>query len=103
MLKEKAGVIAGTIWNALNETEGMTAKQLKKATKLVDKDLFLGLGWLLREDKVSVEEVEGEHIIIMLSTHFFLFRHLRIFAHQKDKIIRIQNEEYTQLLHYCSY
>ena len=43
MLKEKAGVIAGTIWNALNETEGMTAKQLKKATKLVDKDLFLGL------------------------------------------------------------
>ena len=50
MLKEKAGVIAGTIWNALNETEGMTAKQLKKATKLVDKDLFLGLGWLLRED-----------------------------------------------------
>ena len=36
----------GTIWNALNETEGMTAKQLKKATKLVDKDLFLGLGWL---------------------------------------------------------
>ena len=40
MLKEKAGVIAGTIWNALNETEGMTAKQLKKATKLVDKDLL---------------------------------------------------------------
>ena len=37
MLKEKAGVIAGTIWNALNEIEGMTAKQLKKATKLVDK------------------------------------------------------------------
>ena len=122
MLKEKAGVIAGTIWNALNETEGMTAKQLKKATKLVDKDLFLGLGWLLREDKVSVEEVEGElfikliyasnhlsnkkmrwYIVIMLSTHFFIFRHLRIFAHQKDKIIRIQHEEYTQLLHYCSY
>ena len=30
------------------------------------------------------------YIIIMLSTHFFLFRHLRIFAHQKDKIIRIR-------------
>ena len=28
MLKEKAGVIAGTIWNALNETEGMTVKHL---------------------------------------------------------------------------
>ena len=66
MLKEKAGVIAGTIWNALNETEGMTAKLLKKATKLVDKDLFLGLGWLLREDKVSVEEVEGELFIKLI-------------------------------------
>ena len=66
MLKEKAGVIAGTICNALNETEGMTAKQLKKATKLVDKDLFLGLGWLLREDKVSVEEVEGELFIKLI-------------------------------------
>ena len=66
MLKEKAGVIAGTIWNALNETEGMIAKQLKKATKLVDKDLFLGLGWLLREDKVSVEEVEGELFIKLI-------------------------------------
>ena len=44
MLKEKAGVIAGNIWNALNETEGMTAKKLKKATKLFDKDFFLGLG-----------------------------------------------------------
>ena len=66
MLKEKAGVIAGNIWNALYETEGMTAKQLKKATKLVDKDLFLGLGWLLREDKVSVEEVEGELFIKLI-------------------------------------
>lgn len=43
------------------------------------------------------------YMIIMLSTHFFLFRHLRIFALKKDKIIRIQNEEYSQLLHYCSY
>lgn len=60
MLKEKAGEIAGKIWNALNETEGLTAKQIKKATKLVDKDLFLGLGWLLREDKISTQEVEGE-------------------------------------------
>ena len=36
MLKEKAGETAGKIWSALNETEGLTAKQIKKATKLVD-------------------------------------------------------------------
>ena len=50
MLKEKAGNVAGQIWTAL----------IKKATKLIDKDFFLGLGWLLREDKVSTSEVEGE-------------------------------------------
>ena len=66
MLKEKAGETAGKIWSALNETDGLTAKQIKKATKLVDKDLFLGLGWLLREDKVSVEEVEGEFFIKLI-------------------------------------
>ena len=40
-------------------------------------------------------------MIIMLSTHFLYSTHLRIFAHQKDKIIRIQNEEYTKFLHHC--
>jgi len=63
MLKEKAGETAGKIWSALNETDGLTTKQLKKAAKLVDKDLYLGLGWLLREDKISTEEVEGDLFI----------------------------------------
>ena len=61
MLKEKAGAMAGQIWEALNGTEGLTQKQIKKVSKMkADKDFFLGLGWLLREDKVSVSEVEGE-------------------------------------------
>ena len=61
MLTEKAGVIAGQIWQALNENGKMTQKELKKAVKLkADKDLFLGLGWLLREDKVETSESEGE-------------------------------------------
>ncbi|MDR0895975.1 MAG: winged helix-turn-helix domain-containing protein [Prevotellaceae bacterium] len=63
MFKEKAGETAGKIWNALNGTTGLTSKQLKKATKLVDKELYLGLGWLLREDKISAEEVEGDLLI----------------------------------------
>ena len=88
MLKEKAGALAGQIWEALNGTEGLTQKQIKKATKLkADKDFFLGLGWLLREDKVVTSEVEGEIFVkeedfklikkcvgtsfCMLSTHFF--------------------------------
>ena len=61
MLKEKAGAFAGQIWEALNETEGLTQKQIKKAAKMKsDKDFFLGLGWLLREDKATISEVDGE-------------------------------------------
>lgn len=64
MLQEKAGAIAGQIWKALNGNEGLTQKGLKKAAKLkADKDLFLGLGWLLREDKIETSEVEGELFI----------------------------------------
>lgn len=60
MFKEKAGELAGLLWNTLDGTEGMDLKQLKKLTKLTDKNLYLGLGWLLREDKVQVNEVNGE-------------------------------------------
>ena len=53
--------MAGQIWEALNGTEGLTQKQIKKATKLkAEKDFLLGLGWLLREEKVVTSEVEGE-------------------------------------------
>jgi len=53
MLKEKAGVIAGEIWNALNEKGAMDLQRIKKVNKRDRKRFFiLGLGWLLREDKV---------------------------------------------------
>ena len=55
MLKEKAGVIAGEIWNTLNENGALDIKALKKMTKENEKDLYLGLGWLFREDKILSE------------------------------------------------
>lgn len=54
-MQEKAGVIAGAIWNVLDQVESMSAKDLKKAVKLkTEKELYLGLGWLLREDKLNI-------------------------------------------------
>ena len=51
------GTLAGAVWSALNENGAMIAKDLKKAAKIkTDKDLFLALGWLLREDKLVVAE-----------------------------------------------
>ena len=61
MLQEKAGNIAGEIWKALSEANAsLTYKQIKKTTKLAEKDFNLGLGWLLREDKLNVEETGDE-------------------------------------------
>lgn len=52
MITEQAGEFAGRIWTALNETEGLTLKEIKTKAKLKEKELYLGLGWLLREDKI---------------------------------------------------
>ena len=61
MLQEKAGNIAGIIWNALSEAQtSLTFKQIKKTTKLTEKDFNLGIGWLLREDKLAVAETNDE-------------------------------------------
>jgi len=66
-MNEKVGTIAGAIWTALNENGALNNKDLKKAAKIkTDKDLYLGLGWLLREDKVTVAE-EGKDIVIALN------------------------------------
>ncbi len=66
MYQEKAGAIAGAIWNALSENGEMTGKDLKKAAKIkTDKDLFLGLGWLLREDKLNVADVEKDITVVL--------------------------------------
>ncbi len=63
---EKAGTLAGQIWTALNENGALNGKDLKKVAKIkCDKDLFLGLGWLLREGKVSVSEGEKEIIVAL--------------------------------------
>ena len=60
-MNEKVGTIAGQIWNALNENGALNTKDLKKAAKVkTDKEIFLGLGWLLREDKLVVTETEDE-------------------------------------------
>ena len=44
----------------VSENNGQTYKQIKKSTKLAEKDFNLGLGWLLREDKVAVAETGDE-------------------------------------------
>jgi len=58
-MTEIVGTLAGAVWTALNENGALNSKDLKKVAKIkTDKDLFLALGWLLREDKVEVVEAD---------------------------------------------
>lgn len=60
MFSELVGEYAGAIWHALEGKNSLSQKEIKKATKLKDREFFLGLGWLLREDKINVTEGEDE-------------------------------------------
>lgn len=58
---ENTGELAGLIWSALSENPGQSVKDLKKATKAkTEKDLYVAIGWLLREDKLNVQAGEKE-------------------------------------------
>lgn len=58
---ETIGLWAGAVWNALNDANGnLTVKGLKKTTKLKEKEVFAAIGWLAREGKVNVNEVEKD-------------------------------------------
>jgi len=55
-LTTKFGQNAGEIWKLLNEKGPLTKKEIQKFTKQNDDDFFVGVGWLAREDKISLDE-----------------------------------------------
>ena len=60
----KIGENAGLVWGAL-QNGALGLKALKKATKLKNEELYLALGWLAREGKLTFEETEAETIIAL--------------------------------------
>lgn len=61
MFVEKVGEYAGMIWRALDGKNALSQKEIKKVAKMKDKEFYLGMGWLLREDKINVTEGEEEN------------------------------------------
>lgn len=57
---EKIGTNAGKVWTLLDGAGRQNLKDVKKSTKLTDKDLYAAIGWLAREGKITLEEVEKE-------------------------------------------
>ena len=60
---EVIGSWAGKVWTALDAVESMDLKQLRKVTKLKEKEVYPALGWLGREGKLNITENEGEVVV----------------------------------------
>lgn len=64
---EKIGTNAGKVWTLLDEAGSQNVKDLKKSSKLTDKDLYAALGWLAREGKITLVEEEKELVVSLVS------------------------------------
>lgn len=60
------GENAGLVYQALTTADALGVKQIKKISKLKDKEVFAALGWLAREGKVNLDsDPEDEKEIIV--------------------------------------
>jgi hypothetical protein len=66
-MEEIIGINAGKVWTQLNASGRQNVKDLRKAIKLREKDLYAALGWLAREGKLCFEEEEnGNELFVSL-------------------------------------
>ena len=62
-MKEKIGNDAGNVWKVLDAQGTKGLKELKKATKLNDKEIYAAIGWLAREEKLAFQQEESDLFI----------------------------------------
>lgn len=59
-MKEKIGHNAGIVWKCLESEGKKNLKDLKKACKLTEKDMYAALGWLAREGKIAFNQLKED-------------------------------------------
>jgi hypothetical protein len=62
---EQIGDTAGLVWNYLNENGPRTLTQLAKDIDAPRDVIMQAIGWLAREDKLSIEEEARKKIVIL--------------------------------------
>ena len=60
---EKIGINAGKVWTKLDSKGRMNVKDLRKAIKITEKDMYAAFGWLAKEEKLILEKVEKDIFI----------------------------------------
>ena len=59
MERNQIGENAGIIWRALNGKGNLSFEQLQGETQLDSADILLAVGWLARENKISLIKNNG--------------------------------------------
>lgn len=62
---EQIGEVAGAVWHHLNENGPRSLSQLAKDVDAPRDVIMQAIGWLAREDKLSIEE-EGRSKVVAL-------------------------------------
>jgi len=65
MLNPTIGEDAGKIWQALNSKGELSTAQVLKETGLVEKNAYMAVGWLAREDKLQFRQ-SGKQFYVSL-------------------------------------
>lgn len=68
MENEETGVIAGKIWDYLAGHSPSNAMQIKLSLNITNSQLYLALGWLARENKISVTKDKNLHVVALRKT-----------------------------------
>lgn len=66
MITNVIGTNAGKIWNLLDESGKLSVKEIKAKLNLTEKEVYLALGWLAREDKLIFTENKKELMVVLM-------------------------------------
>lgn len=65
MIKSEIGMNAGIIWQYLDVQGECSTRELQKLLKLNDKEYYMAMGWLARENKIVFYEKEGVEFVFL--------------------------------------
>jgi hypothetical protein len=60
---DQIGETAGLVWRCLHDNESMSLAQLAKQVDAPRDSVMQAVGWLAREDKVEIEEMNRKRLI----------------------------------------
>ena len=59
MLKNDIGIDAGVIWHLLSENGRLSVREIGEHTSYREGLIFMSLGWLARENKIRILDIDG--------------------------------------------